>query len=452
MKKIRVGCMVRVSHEEQTREQGGISVDTQIEHLKKYVEEHKEMVLVDFYIDEGISADKLKQRLQFQRLLKDVQDGKIDMILFTKLDRWFRSVEKYYQVQPILEKNNVVWRAILEDYETETASGRFKVNIMLSVAQNERERTSERIKDVFQYKVKKGETLWGHSSAPYGFTVVDKKLVHDPNQEEGLKAVINHYMTYQSMRKTFIYLREEHGHEIAYKNLKQLLENPLLYGTYRDNPNFVEPYMTKEEWDKMQNIIKSKNIKIRASRNVYYFTGMIKCPCCGHTLVGWVTKHHNKTKEDTVTLSYRCNKSVTYKTCSFNKTKAQSILEQRVLDMLMPKMEEFVHSVEFKEKKSKPKVDKKKIQSELDRLNNMYLKGRISEVDYDTKYNELNDKLKIDVETTKTVSPALKKLMNLNLYEHYEGFTPEGKQALLRGIIKEIKIDESWNITDIIFL
>lgn len=450
MKKIRVGCMVRVSHEEQVRD--GLSIQTQIEHLKKYVEEHKEMVLVDFYIDEGISADKMKQRYQFQRLLKDVQEDKIDMILFTKLDRWFRSVQKYYQVQPILEEHGVVWRAILEDYETETASGRFKVNIMLSVAQNERERTSERIKDVFQYKVKNGETLWGHSSAPYGFTVVDKKLVHDPNQEEGLKAIINHYMTYQSMRKTLIYLREEHGHDIAYKNLKQLLENPLLYGTYRDNPNFVEPYLTKEEWDKLQYVIKSKNIKRRDSNNIYIFAGLIKCPCCGKSVVGWLSKHHNKTKKDTITYSYRCNQSIMKKTCSFNKTKAQNLLEERVMDKLIPEMEKHIYNVEFKEKKPKPKVDKKKIQAELDRLNNMYLKGRISEDDYDKKYNELNDKLKTDVEATKTVSPALKNLVNLNLYEHYKGFTLEGKQAFMRGIIKEIKIDESWNVTDIIFL
>lgn len=450
MKKIRVGCMVRVSHEEQVRD--GLSIQTQIEHLNKYVEEHKEMVLVDFYIDEGISADKMKQRLQFQRLLRDVQDGKIDMILFTKLDRWFRSVQKYYQVQPILEEHGVVWRAILEDYETETASGRFKVNIMLSVAQNERERTSERIKDVFQYKVKKGEPTWGAKASPYGFTVVDKKFVHDPNQEKGLMDAINHYLTYHSMRKTLIYLRTEHGHDISYKNLKKLFESPFLYGSYRGNDNFCEPYMTKERWDEMQTIMKSKNIKSRQSNNTYIFSGLIRCPKCGVLLVGGVAHHRNKTKEDTKTLYYRCNKSLMRRTCSFNKHKSQTIIEQQVLDKLIPEMEKHIYNVEFKEKKQKPKVDKKKIQAELDRLNNMYLKGRINEDDYDKKYNELNDKLKTNVEVTKTVSPTLKNLVNLNLYEHYKGFTPEGKQAFMRGIIKEIKIDENWNVTDIIFL
>ena len=113
MKKVRVACMVRVSHEEQVRD--GLSIQTQIEHLKKYVEEHKEMVLVDFYIDEGVSADKMKKRVQFQRMLRDIQDNKIDLVIFTKLDRFYRSVQKYYAVMPIFEEHNVKWRAILED-------------------------------------------------------------------------------------------------------------------------------------------------------------------------------------------------------------------------------------------------------------------------------------------------------------------------------------------------
>ena len=81
----------------------------------------------------------------------------IDLIIFTKLDRSFRSVRDNHAVQAILDKNNVVWRAILEDYQTETADGRLKVNIMLSVAENEADRTSERIKFVFANRVKNGE-------------------------------------------------------------------------------------------------------------------------------------------------------------------------------------------------------------------------------------------------------------------------------------------------------
>ena len=114
-------------------------------------------MLVDFYIDDGVSAVKLAKRLELQRLLEDVRQNKIDLILFTKLDRWGRSVRIYHKIQEILESHDVIWKAIDEDYETQTSAGKFKVNIMMSVAQQERDRCSERIKDVFEYKIKNGE-------------------------------------------------------------------------------------------------------------------------------------------------------------------------------------------------------------------------------------------------------------------------------------------------------
>jgi DNA invertase Pin-like site-specific DNA recombinase len=304
MKKIRVGCMVRVSHEEQARD--GLSIQTQIEHLKSYVEEHKELVLVDFYVDEGVSADKLKQRIQFQRLLKDVQEGKIDMILFTKLDRWFRSVEKYYQVQPILEKNNVVWKAILEDFETESANGRFKVNLYLSLGQVEREKASERIKDVFQYKVKNGEALYGDEATPFGFAVVDKKMVHNKDEEEIVKVLLNHYYVYQSVRKTVMFAQSEYGILLSYPRFRRLLSSTMLYECYRDNLNYCEPYITKERFDEIQAILK-KNIRVRNAKYEYIFSGLITCPICGCNMVGTVshTKRADGTKR--VHLGYRCD-------------------------------------------------------------------------------------------------------------------------------------------------
>lgn len=443
--------MVRVSHEEQVRD--GLSIQTQVEHLKKYVDDHEEMILVDFYIDEGISADKLNKRLEFQRLLRDVQEDKIDLIIFTKLDRWFRSVEKYYQVQPILDKHKVTWRATQEDYETETASGRFKVNIMLSVAQNERERTSERIKDVFEYKVKQGETLWGYASVPFGFAIENKHLIHNKETEHILYEAIEYYFINQSLRKVYNYLREKYDVYMDYKTLTTLFKNSLLYGSYRGNDNFCEPYMTKEKFDLMQEIMK-KNIPQRKNTHVNIFSGMIVCPLCGRKLVGASTFRHSKTKK-VICSVYRCNGRFHTKKvgCDFGKSKVEYLIEKNLLKVLAPMMEQYVISSENQMKSNKPKVvDAKKIQAEIDRLNNMYLKGRISEELYDNNYKELNEKLKTVDDAPKTVSPTIKKLLKENLNELYNSFSKEEKQVFLRSIIKEIHIDEDYNITNIIFL
>ena len=146
----RVALYCRVSSEEQVRH--GYSLGAQLTALKEYAKKHRYAVMGEF-VDEGISARKsYKKRPALLRLLEAVQDDQVDIILFIKLDRWFRNVKAYYQVQPILDQHNTAWQAILEDYETVTASGRLKVNIMLSVAENEADRTAERIKFVFEDK------------------------------------------------------------------------------------------------------------------------------------------------------------------------------------------------------------------------------------------------------------------------------------------------------------
>ena len=119
---MRVALYCRVSTEEQARH--GLSLDDQKNALIEYAKTNG-MSVVGIYEDAGISARKpYKKRPAILRLLEDVRAKKIDIILFTKLDRWFRNVGNYYAVQEILDAHNVSWRAILEDYETVTASGR----------------------------------------------------------------------------------------------------------------------------------------------------------------------------------------------------------------------------------------------------------------------------------------------------------------------------------------
>lgn len=149
----RAALYIRVSTDEQARE--GYSLQAQKDNLIKYVKENN-YAIVDIYADEGISARKsYKKRKEFMRMLEDVKANKIDIILFIKLDRYFRNIGDYYKTQEILDQFKVGWKATLENYDTTTANGRFYVNIRLSMAQDEADRTSERIKFVFDNKVKK---------------------------------------------------------------------------------------------------------------------------------------------------------------------------------------------------------------------------------------------------------------------------------------------------------
>lgn len=437
---IRVACYVRVSSDEQKKH--GFSIGNQKDRLVNYIHEHPNMQLVGIYADEGVSADKLNKRLEMKRLLDDCNQGKIDLILFTKLDRWFRSVPKYYKIQEILDNCKVSWQAIEEDYETLTANGKFKVNIMLSVAQQERDRCSERIKSVFEYKVKNKEPISGSTCLGFMIATVDgkKRLVHDPEEEEMVKDLIQYYMVYQNLVQTQKYILDKYGVDLCYNSMYRLLQNPLLYGHYSGVDNFAEPYITKKQYDDLQ-IKFENNQRNRKNSNVYILSKLIICPHCGGRMVGHID-HHKRSR-------YRCEQryrnSKIEKQCDFTKSKYEKYIIDQLKEKLNDYMKDYVLKYEIEEKKS---VNISNIKKELDRLNNLYIKGRLEEDEYEKRYNELNSKLVIP---KKKDTSNIKALLKENILEAYDTLDPEEQSAFWHGLIKAIYIDDDFNITSIDF-
>ena len=108
----RAALYIRVSTEEQAKK--GYSLPAQREDLEEFAKKNGYTV-AGCYIDEGKSArKKYANRKEFMRMLEDVKAGRIDVILFIKLDRWFRSVADYYKIQEILDAHNVAWKTTPE--------------------------------------------------------------------------------------------------------------------------------------------------------------------------------------------------------------------------------------------------------------------------------------------------------------------------------------------------
>ena len=144
-----VALYVRVSTEEQAI--NGDSLRTQREELTKYALSNG-FHIYGIYEDDGFSATNLN-RPALQKLLKDVEQNKINRILITKLDRLSRGVRNYYKVLDVLDEHGVFWQTVFEKYDSSTANGRLHINIMLSVAENESAQTSEIIRSVFKTKI-----------------------------------------------------------------------------------------------------------------------------------------------------------------------------------------------------------------------------------------------------------------------------------------------------------
>lgn len=443
---IRVALMCRVSTEEQALH--GDSMQAQEDALTQYANDNN-MRIVKVYRDEGYSARKpVLKRPAMLELLDDVKAGKLDMIIFTKLDRWFRNIQEYYKIQEVLERNKVVWKAILEDYNTSTADGRLKVNIMLSVAENEADRTSERIRFTFQSKVNRKESIFGVKTTPWGYATKEIDGVKRVVKNEELKEVVEFFFKIaltNSIRQAAVQTIQKYGINKTYRKWFDIARNEIYTGTYKGVENYCEPYITKEEHLALR---KPKHIRKAAKDRVYLFTGLIKCPCCGAS-----TRARYSTGWDREYFYYRCPNQV-LKTC-FQKDIPETNIEKYVLMNIREELEKYIVSVESAQpKKSKKKTDATKLKEQLRRINVSYQAGNMDDADYlaeTKKIKLLIEKALIeDTQDKETNLDELKAFLDSGFEKIYGSLDREEKQRLWRSVISQI-VCEGTNAVGIKF-
>lgn len=367
---MRVALYARVSTEEQSVK--GLSIEAQLAALDEWA---KDKTVVDHYIDPGISARKpASKRPELQRLLRDVEAGKVDLVAFTKLDRWTRAVKEYWKVQEVLDRHNVAWRAIHEDYETETASGRFKVNIMLAIAEDEADRTSERVKAVFAEKRKKGLAVVGN--VPPGIDYNGGKITPNADAEK-VREVFRTYISTRSLGTTAVKAGEILGKRYAPNGMKYFLQNE----------RYVETgIIPRETWEQTQAILNTRATRSERTNMVYLFSGLLVCPVCGYRLAV-----HNTPKDGKNYVYYRCGRNIKGHRCTWNGGIREEACEEYLLSQILPAVKE--HNVTVRQKQKKP-VDTASIKRKLDRLTDLYVEGAMEKEEYEKRAAPLRDQLK----------------------------------------------------------
>ncbi len=448
MGKIRCALYDRVSTEIQVKD--GLSLEAQREALTNYALSHG-YEIVDYYTDEGITARKnMQNRKELVRLLNDVKADKIDLILVTKLDRWFRNIKDYHNTQAILEAHNCNWKTIYEQYDTSTSNGRFAINIMLSVNENECDRDSERIREVFAYKRRNCEVLSG-AHVSFGYKVVDKKFVKDEATRHIVEDFFSYFFTVYSKRATMSYILEKYGDDSpAQTTLNYMFKNPVYYGHAYGKDDFCEAYITKDQFFKIK---ETGNLKIYTGKNdPYIFSGLIKCPVCGHNFSGFQHKSWRKNKKVYIYPAYQCKqKQRAHTLCTCNFTIFESTAEKYILEHIDQKLQELTDSqmsfrLSVQEKLNlDPVKEISKLKKELSRLNILFQKGRIEEDYYDSQYEELSDKIKNYEDLTKDISEtSYKPLFDAfsgNWQAAYHKLDKEHKRAFWHDKIEGIYID-----------
>lgn len=446
---IRSAIYDRVSSDFQVKE--GLSLEAQRQALTDYALSHG-YEIVGYYTDEGITArKKMQNRKDLTRLLEDVQKDKIDLILVTKLDRWFRNIKDYHNTQAILEAHNCNWKTIFEEYDTSTSNGRFAINIMLSVAENECDRDSERIKTVFDYKKLNREHLGGKPA--YGYTVVDKKPAKDPAVRHIVEDVVERYFTTYSKKEVIRYIKSRYGASSpTAAQINHILSSDVYTGKRHGIEDYCEGYMTKEQFEKIRSISDAKIIPHQTEP--FLFSSMIECPVCGRNMSGFVKRQKLKNGSVSEYKRYRCSAKFTdfhYGACI-----TESIIEDYLKNNLVYVLDQEIMKAKEMSKTEKPKENAAVIRDEMDRLNYLFQKGRIKPDYYDEQYALLEDRLKAARTNTEALAESYRKIQ-CTLTDDWIGLYVKldaaHKKIFWKSLIEKIYVDpESHEVCGFKFL
>ena len=450
---LRVAIYIRVSTDKQVKD--GDSMRDQLATGQKYIDSHENMILVDTYIDDGISGQKLK-RDDFQRLIDDVRAGRIDLIIFTRLDRWFRNLRHYLNTQDILDKHGVSWTAIEQPYfDTSTPHGRAFVNNSMIWAELEAQNDSDRILGVFDDKVDNGEVLSG--STPLGYKIVNKHLVPDDDAPTAV-AIFQYYRKTGNLSMTLRYMESEFGLVRSAASLKNMLTNTKYIGEFRDNKEYCPAIIDHDLFYDVQRLLKI-NIK-SGKKHDYIFSGLVVCDDCDHIMSGCQQRARGRVRADGTRITYkysvyRCRQGVNLHRCPNRKLVFETTLESMLLDRIRPELEKYIAEYEVANLPAlRTDAKRRSVEGKMQKLKDLYLNDLITMDEFKLDREKLLMQLKkINAEDSRPVKDLsyLKNFLKMDFESVYDSLSIPERRELWRSIVKEIRVDHDKNI-HIIFL
>lgn len=452
-----VACYCRVSTDEQKK--FGYSIEAQRDALEKYCKENN--YKYELYIDEGISASSMKKRKALNEMLS--KSNVFDMILFTKLDRLSRNVLDANNINKLLIKNKCTMKAIDEDdIDTSTADGTFIFNLKVSLAQREIEKTSERIKFVFECKREKGKVVSG--TKKYCYDIIDKHYVINEVEAENMRNLYKYCISVngniKETYKYFIKYFNGKGQDALYQYLRDTSYIGK-YKLYRKNiyiDNYIPRIMDDELFYSVQNLLKKgENISHR-TKMPSLFAGIIQCNICKTRMC---RKQDLRTKIPK--MRYVCDNATRRKvgTMEYKCTNHQSIREEEIEHFLLNNIKEVAQkyiTLNTISEKIEDKDNSKEIQQiekKINKLKDLYLDDLISKDLYKKDYENLSkelDKLKNQtLQIPKKDFSKIQKILNLNIEDIYLTLSTEEKRTFWLNLIDKIYI-ENGKIQEVIFL
>jgi len=480
-KNVSTAIYVRVSTEEQAQE--GFSIRGQTEKLKHYAH-IKDWDIFDIYSDEGISGKNIVDRPAMNRLIDDINDGKVNNVLVFKVDRLTRSTKNLLELVELFEEKDCAFNSLTESIDTDTPSGRMFLKIIGIFAEFERENITERSRLGKERKAKEGYTI-ATKNISYGYERKKGERIQTIHSEESkiVREVFSMYldknMTMTGIAKTLnarkIPTKNDCGSWTATR-IKEMLQNPNYIGKVRKNINDEENYFEADgrhksiisdeifclAQDKINNIPNISRTKQPKEDN--YFCGVLYCGMCNSKFTTRIARKTNKKGEEMNTRLYTCNKmiyfnehiacrnlQITHKKMErafveyIQNINDPAEIEDITIDDSVKKAEqELLESIVSNEKKLQKLLERKR------KVMGLFVKGELEFDEYKNMLNMSNEEqnaLEIELQRKKAELPILTSTPQVlpediitNIKENWDRLNDNERMTFLQRFIKNISI------------
>ncbi len=459
-----VGIWIRVSTDDQAR---GESPEHHERRARSYAES-KGWRGKELYHLEGVSGKSVIQHPEAQRMLKDVRNGQITGLIFSKLARLARNTKELLDLSDIFREHGADLISLQEAIDTGSPAGRLFFTVVAAMAQWEREEIAERVAASIPIRAKLGKPLGG--AAPFGYQWKDKKLVPSPTEAPVRKLMCELFLETKRKLTTARILNERgyrtrRGDKFTVSTVDRLLRDPTAKGqrimnytrqegtTVKVKPESewvyvdVEPIVSPELWTQVNQLLNEQRDKNKrpGRKVVHLFTGIVYCSCGGKMYVP-----SNSPKY----ICWQCRKKIPV-------DDLEAIYREQLKQYLLSTelVEEHLRDVDGVVKKQQGLLqallaEKRKHENDIEKLYDLYLSGEIPKEGFGTKYQPLYDRLKeldseiprlqgeLDFYTIQKISTEEISSEGAELYSRWPHLTPDEKRSLVENITDRITLED----------
>lgn len=424
------------------------SMDAQIYQCKEYLDRKYgkgNYTLAIYDKDYGVTGHSTRKRKDFQRMMADIADKKIQLVLIQRYDRIARNTRDFCNLYHDMEQVGCNIVSVSQQIDTSTPYGKNFMYQMAAMAELEWALTSERYKDMHKYKIAHGYAYTGKLPR-FGFKIETingvKKIVHD--REEETRAIFGHLILTKNKVGTAKWVRQNYDPDFTLRMLQSMINSDLYLGRVRNNENFCQPYFDQEYIDKVRSL---NCVKHTPSGISYLFTGLIRCPLCNKKLAG-----NKNTKRGKTYIYYRCPSGIIG--AHQHYAIGEELIEKSLLDNIgfyMDAYEAKISPTSANERAKKTK-DIEEINEAMKRLDHLYEMGRLDIDSYDRKITALQkqmDDLSKEIVEKKIVA---KEYLFDNWKDMYFGLNQKNKMMFWQNILREVEVNPEKEVNGVIFL